>query len=241
MRDYHESPVFWILIFALFGIIVALISYAVFMVRLSQLKKKQEQDRHFIEQTLKLFAKTIEAKDPYTRGHSERVSIYSKEIAGRIGLSAEEQQRIYYAAILHDIGKIGVPDSILNKPGRLDESEMQIMRQHATIGSDILEGFDSVPGIAQIVRHHHERMDGKGYPDGLAGTAIPLASRILCAADCFDAMTSDRCYRSRLPMDLVIEHLKSASGPQLDPALVGILLKMIDEGSAPINGTQSKV
>lgn len=201
-----------------------------FIIKLRELQKKEEQARRTIEQTLKLFANTIEAKDKYTSGHSARVSFYVKELALRMGLSKQDQQFIYYTAIIHDVGKIGIPDSILSKPDILEIGEMDIMRTHAVKGGEILADFESLPGASAIVRHHHERYDGKGYPDGLKGEEIPLFSRIISVADGFDAMTSDRCYRKKLPMSMVIEELKKNSGTQYDPKVVDCMLDIIESG-----------
>ncbi len=204
-----------------------------FVIKLKDLQKKEEQASATIEQTLKLFANTIEAKDRYTSGHSARVSFYVKELAKRMGLSKQDQQFIYYTAIIHDIGKIGIPDSILSKPDALDKDEMKIMMTHAEKGGEILADFESLPGASEIVRHHHERYDGTGYPDGLKGEEIPLFSRIISVADGFDAMTSDRCYRKRLPMGLVVEELKASAGTQYDPKIVKCMLDILESGFTP--------
>lgn len=204
-----------------------------FFIKLKDLQKKEEDARATIEQTLKLFANTIEAKDRYTSGHSARVSFYVKELAKRMGLSKQDQQFIYYTAIIHDIGKIGIPDSILSKPDTLDKDEMEIMKTHAEKGGEILADFESLPGASEIVRHHHERYDGTGYPDGLKGEEIPLFSRIISVADGFDAMTSDRCYRKRLPMGLVVEELKASAGTQYDPKIVKCMLNILESGFTP--------
>ncbi len=215
-------------------LLIIIFIYTIFMFKLRSLQKKHEYDRQFIEQTLKLFANTIEAKDVYTRGHSVRVSIYTKEIAKRLGLSEEDQMNIYYISLLHDVGKIGIRDSILTKPGKLDADEYAIMKSHVIKSGEILSDFLSLPGASEIVRHHHERYDGNGYPDRLEGDCIPLFSRIICIADSFDAMTSDRCYRKQLSKEEVIEELKKNSGTQFDPQLVPILLDMIECGVAPV-------
>lgn len=206
-----------------------------FIIKVLDLQKKEENARITIEQTLKLFANTIEAKDKYTSGHSARVSFYVKELAHRMGLSKQDQQNIYYMAIIHDVGKIGISDSILSKPDILESNEMDIMRTHATKGGEILADFGSLPGAASVVRHHHERYDGKGYPDGLKGEEIPLFSRIISVADGYDAMTSDRCYRKKLPMSMVREELIANSGTQYDPKVVKCMLDIMDSGFTPRN------
>ncbi|MCR4715352.1 MAG: HD domain-containing protein [Treponemataceae bacterium] len=206
-----------------------------FIIKVLDLQKKEENARITIEQTLKLFANTIEAKDKYTSGHSARVSFYVKELAHRMGLSKQDQQNIYYMAIIHDVGKIGISDSILSKPDILESNEMDIMRTHAAKGGEILADFGSLPGAASVVRHHHERYDGKGYPDGLKGEEIPLFSRIISVADGYDAMTSDRCYRKKLPMSMVREELIANSGTQYDPKVVKCMLDIMDSGFTPRN------
>ncbi len=200
------------------------------ILKLKDLHKKEKQARSTIEQTLKLFVNTIEAKDKYTSGHSSRVSFYVKELALRMGLSEQDQQFIYYTSIIHDVGKIGIPDSILTKPDVLDKDEMDIMRTHSIKGGEILADFESLSGASTVVRHHHEWWDGTGYPDGLKGEDIPLFSRIISVADGFDAMTSDRCYRKKLPMSMVIEELKANSGTQYDPKVVQCMLDIIESG-----------
>ena len=233
-KKVTELTGFKVLFYSAIVLLIIIFVYLIFMFKLRSLQKKHEYDRQFIEQTLKLFANTIEAKDVYTRGHSIRVSIYAKEIAKRLGLPEEEQMNIYYISLLHDIGKIGIKDSILTKPGRLDSDEYAIMKSHVTKSGEILSDFVSLPGASEIVRHHHERYDGNGYPDKLKGECIPLFSRIICIADSFDAMTSDRCYRKQLTKEEVIAELKKNSGTQFDPQLVPIMLDMLECGVAPV-------
>ena len=159
------------------------------------LQKKQKQYHDIVNQSLETFAHAIDAKDQNTNGHSQRVAIYSAEIAKRMGMSDEEQEQIYYMGMLHDIGKIGIPDAILKKPGKLTEEEMQIIRNHPTIGGEILKDFTAIQGISDGARYHHERYDGNGYNEGLKGEEIPLAARIICVADSYDTMSSKRVYK----------------------------------------------
>ena len=201
-----------------------------FMIKMQELEKNAERARVATEQILKLFANTIEAKDRYTSGHSSRVSFYVRELAHRLGLSKQDQQKIYYMAIIHDVGKIGISDSILTKPDILEKGEMDIMKTHAAKGGEILADFTSLPGAADVVRHHHERWDGTGYPDGLKGEEIPLFSRIISVADGYDAMTSDRCYRKKLPMSMVREELINNAGTQYDPKIVKCMLDIMESG-----------
>ena len=169
---------------------------------------------------------SVDAKDPYTCGHSERVAFFSRHIAEAAGLHQHECERVYLAGLLHDVGKIGVPDAILTKPGKLTDEEFTILKQHAQIGAHILDHVRQVDDLIPAVLHHHERMDGRGYPRGLAGTEIPLLGRIVCLADCFDAMTTNRTYRSALPVKSAIAEIRRCSGTQFDPLLSELLLEL---------------
>jgi HD-GYP domain-containing protein (c-di-GMP phosphodiesterase class II) len=163
---------------------------------------------------------TLEARDSYTAGHSAAVAVYARDVAQRMGLSADEQRRAYLAGLVHDLGKIGLRPGLLEKPGQLKPSERREMERHSVIGERILENVEDYREIATIVRHHHERIDGTGYPDGLSADEIPLISRILAVADAYDAMTSDRPYRSAMPPHVARTRLSQAAGTQLDPAVV---------------------
>ena len=210
------------------------VMYMISSVRVKAARRRQEEYQHIVEQSLRTFAETIDAKDKYTTGHSLRVAAYSRELAKRMGMSEEEQERIYYIALLHDIGKIGVPDSILNKPGKLTQEEMEVIRTHPVIGGKILENFTAIKGISEGAKYHHERYDGNGYCEKKAGLDIPLEARIIGVADTYDAMSSTRCYRKALSSDVIEEELKRVSGTQLDPEIVPHMLDMINDGSAPI-------
>ena len=192
-------------------------------------QERRQQVEQLSEEVMKTLANTIDAKDKYTNGHSVRVATYSREIARRCGKSAKEQQDIYYMGLLHDIGKIGIPDNIINKPGRLTEEEYQIIRQHPVIGSDILKTISQIPAIVTGARWHHERYDGKGYPDGLVGEEIPENARLIGVADAYDAMTSNRSYRKVLSQEIVRREIEIGKGTQFDPYFAKIMLEMIDE------------
>ena len=195
--------------------------------------RKAEERRKSMEkmtdQIIKALVGTIDAKDKYTNGHSTRVASYSREIARRAGKDEKMQQSIYYIGLLHDIGKIGVPDEIINKKSKLTEEEYDIIKTHPVIGSEILKNISEIPGIWQGARFHHERYDGTGYPDGLKGEDIPEVGRIIGVADAYDAMTSNRSYRPLLPQNLVREEIENNMGTQFDPCFAGIMLEMIDE------------
>ena len=180
--------------------------------------------------TLYAFVETIEARDPYTKQHSTRVTHYAASIAKAIGCSQEEIDVLNVSGNLHDIGKIGIPDNILLKPGRLTDTEYEIIKKHSSIGSNIIGHFNMWTREEKIVKHHHERWDGKGYPDGLRGEGIPFLSRILSVADVYDALTSDRSYRTRLPDDVAIEMIRENSGSQFDSKIVDVFLKLHKQG-----------
>ncbi len=180
-------------------------------------------------QAMQTLAGTIDAKDKYTNGHSKRVAEYSREIARRLNMSDKEQEDIYYMGLLHDIGKIGVPVEIINKTSRLTDEEFGIIKMHPGIGADILKNMTEMPNIASGARWHHERYDGRGYPDGLSGEAIPAVARIIGVADAYDAMTSKRSYRGILPQEVVRGEIVKGKGTQFDPVFAEIMLKIIDE------------
>lgn len=172
-------------------------------------------------------ASTIEARDPYTAGHAIRMAEFSRSIAAELGISGRKMETIYRAALLHDIGKIGIPDHILLKNDKLTDEEFQIMKEHPEIGGKILDNMEGFSEVAFIVRHHHDRFDGNGYPRGLKGEEIPIGARIIALADAFEAMTSDRPYRKALPVTYAVEELKRMADIQFDPAIVDIFLKIL--------------
>ncbi len=174
-------------------------------------------------------ADAIDAKDAYTKGHSGRVADYSREIAKRFGYSAERQEEIYMMGLLHDVGKIGVPDEVINKPGKLTDEEFAKIKTHPGRGAKILENIKEMPKLATGARWHHERYDGRGYPDGLAGENIPEEARIIAVADAYDAMTSHRSYRDVIPQEVVKGELEKGSGTQFDPRFAAIMLEIIKE------------
>lgn len=172
----------------------------------------------------------VDAKDTYTCGHSQRVALVSRHIARQIGLGERDIEQVYMAGLLHDVGKIGVPEAVLQKPGRLTPEEFELIKRHPEIGARILQDVKQIQGIIPGVLHHHERYDGKGYPGGLAGEAIPLMGRIICLADCFDAMTSSRTYRKGLPLEVAMTEIRRCSGTQFDPRLSEVFLQMTPDG-----------
>ena len=185
--------------------------------------------RHETEEALYALVRVLHERDGGTADHSEREARYAEKIARRLGLTDDEIRVIVQAARLHDIGKVGVRDSVLRKAGPLTDEEWAEMTRHPVIGSDILNHLSLFRRGAKLVRHHHERYDGKGYPDGLKGEEIPLGSRIIAVADAFDAMTSDRPYRKGLPVDEALRRLAAEAGHQFDPVVVGTLIKIVTE------------
>ncbi len=171
----------------------------------------------------------IEARNLETGEHCRELGVLAERMAAVLGLDGRQQMTIRVGGYLHDIGKIGIADAVLLKPGRLTESEMAEMRRHSEIGAAILEVHESMADIAQIVRHHHERWDGRGYPDALVGAAVPLGGRIIAVADAFSAMTSDRVYRPALPLDRAWAELRANAGTQFDPEIVAVFEQVVDE------------
>jgi ribonuclease P protein subunit RPR2 len=190
-------------------------------------RRLYRQLQRSICQSLLGLANALEAKDPCTRGHSERVGAWGGRIATALGLSAEETDTITQAGLLHDIGKIGVPEAVLRKRGPLDADEWALMRNHPIVGAQIVAPFEFFAGGALVIRHHHERWDGSGYPDGLVGSAIPIGARVVAVADVFDALTSDRPYRCALPRDTVLAYLAEEAGRSLDAEVVAVMLGLV--------------
>ncbi len=198
--------------------------------RTHQLAASNRDLRLAYVQTIGALAEAIDAKDPYTRGHSDRVGVYASRIAREMGLPRKPIERIYIAGLLHDVGKIGVPDAIIAKPGRLTESETRQIREHVTTGARILGSVVFLADVVPCVLHHHEWFDGsaRGYPGQLAGTAIPLPSRVIAVADTVEAMTSDRPYRKALPLETVLREIHRFRGSQFDPVVADAFLAMAE-------------
>ena len=193
-------------------------------------EKTREMERITI-QAIMTVANTVDAKDEYTKGHSMRVAAYAELVAQRLGWPEEEVQNVYYVAMLHDVGKIGVPDAVLNKPFRLTDLEFRLIQNHTVMGAEILKDFKMFPNVNVGAKYHHERYDGKGYPEGLKAESIPIVARIIALVDSYDAMTSNRVYRRRLSDEVVRQELEKGKGSQWDPDLVDIFLELINEGA----------
>ncbi len=208
--------------------LLALILIITFSVSSSKAKRKAKKTQEIALECLGAVVNTIDAKDPFSKGHSFRVAAYTVEIARRMGL--DNLDNIYYIALLHDIGKIGIPDDILKRVGRLMPDEYALMKQHTEFGRMILTEVSSLPGITEGAKYHHEHYDGSGYNEGLRGESIPLIGRIIGVADAYDAMTSPRSYRRGLSKAEAINELNRCAGSQFDPNVARIMIKMLNDG-----------
>lgn len=207
--------------------IIFLTAFVVYLIMDRRTMQRLDLDDNIIRQSIGVFAEFIDAKDVYTKGHSRRVAQYSTQIARKLNMSPEEIRKLHYIALMHDCGKVYIPDNILKKQGSLSEEEFEIIKTHTTKGYEMLSNFTSVQGIQDGVRYHHEFYDGSGYPEGLSGENIPLVARIICVADCYDAMSTDRYYRSRCSKEYIIEELRKHSGTQFDPKIADIMVQLI--------------
>jgi len=185
--------------------------------------------RELFYKTLKSISAALDAKDPYTMGHSMRVTLYSLILANELHLDDTTLEEIETAGLLHDIGKIGIPQNILRKPGKLTDEEFEVMKTHPAQGEKMIKNIKKLTIISNWLRTHHERWDGKGYPQGLKGEDIPLSARIIALADTYDAMTSTRSYRQGLPHDVAIEEIKNCAGTQFDPKLAELFVSLQDK------------
>ena len=193
-----------------------------------EVKAQHEKLDKISMQIVKALSGAIDAKDTYTNGHSTRVADYSREIAKHAGFSTRRQDDIYMMGLLHDVGKIGIPEAIINKPGKLTDEEFEKIKTHPALGAGILKNITEFPQLAVGARWHHERYDGKGYPDGIAGEDIPTEARIIAVADAYDAMSSRRSYRDVLKQDFIRGEILKGKGTQFDPAFADIMLALID-------------
>lgn len=205
-----------------------------------ELKDKNEELEKAYLDTIGILRQTVEAKDPYTRGHSDRVSEYSVLLGTKLGLSEKDLHTLKVGGLFHDIGKIGIPDSILLKESKLDDEEYSQIKNHPSIGAHILGDAEIFKEILPIVLHHHERYDGRGYPSQLSGEDIPYLARITAVVDTFDAMTSKRSYRDALPLDVVKEEIKKCSGTQFDPNCAEAFLDILNNEYNKIEEIKNK-
>ncbi|SHG05771.1 HD-GYP domain-containing protein [Ornithinibacillus halophilus] len=207
--------------------VISLLSSILLYRFLSYVKSVKESYNRQLEGIVKGIIATLELKDPYTRGHSERVADYAMSLAIETGkFKSNELTNFYYTCLLHDIGKINIPDAILAKPGKLTDEEFDLIKQHPTVGAKAVQDVEGISEHIDIISHHHERWDGKGYPDGLKGEEIPYLARVTAVADAFDAMTSSRSYRSALSLDEAYKRIVDGKGTQFDPDLVETFKKV---------------
>jgi HD-GYP domain-containing protein (c-di-GMP phosphodiesterase class II) len=192
--------------------------------------REQKSMQRLFKQTAAALVNAIDAKDTYTHGHSARVADYSRQLAKMNGKSRQECDTIYYTALVHDVGKIGVPGSIINKDSRLTDEEYAIIKAHPTTGAQILDSISEFPELSIGAHYHHERYDGKGYPEGLKGEEIPYVARIICCADCFDAMASKRVYKKAFTLETIMNEFKRCAGTQFDPDIAKVVVEMMASG-----------
>ena len=234
VKDYYNNFSKWIIaISAVFLVVLIVVGYFFFsherkVSENAEFERKTMHQKHLFEETALALANAIDAKDKYTHGHSIRVAEYSKRIAELSGKSEQECEDIYYAGLLHDVGKIGVPEAIITKEGRLTDEEDEAIKQHSAKGAEILKNITEYPYLSIGAHYHHERYDGRGYPEKLVGTDIPDIARIIAVADAYDAMTSKRSYRNTIPQQKVREELIACSGTQFDPEYANCMIHMID-------------
>ena len=245
-KSFRISDNWWFMVYIV-GVAMLAIAWLTWFITTTLQEKRLEKQKSEMEairqqvrmgnETIFSIANAVEARDKRTGRHSYRVAEYAVLIARELGFSEEEQTQIRRTGLLHDIGKIGVPDAILNKTDRLTDEEYEIMKTHTLIGGEILKDFTLIPHVDEGARFHHEHYDGSGYPNGLKGEEIPLNARIIGIADAFDAMTANRIYRKALSLDYTIEEMKKASGKQFDPGLVEIMLELLENGKLNVEKT----
>ena len=234
-RVLTSEPLFWIALGCVGLWLIALVVFLLTSAQIKKYKERHERDNEIINESIETFTGFIDAKDPYTNGHSKRVANYTRLIAKEFGYEGEDLDTIYYIALLHDCGKIGVPDSILGKPGKLTEEEFEIIKSHTVHGGEILTSFKSLEHADEGARYHHERYDGKGYPEGKAGEDIPFIARMICVADSFDAMNTNRVYRKKLSRERIISEIETNKGLQFDPLVADVMLGLIRDGRVTID------
>ena len=236
IQDYTEKYVFIIVLIA----VIFLVACVVIGLRMSinnhraneldRLREQQQRDKRLLREIIESFAKVIDMKDSYTQGHSSRVAKYTKMLAEELGYDEDTVDRYYNIALMHDIGKIAIPDQVLNKPGKLTDEEYGIIQSHTERGYDVLKNISLMPDIVVGAEAHHERPDGTGYPNHLKGDDIPRVAQIIAVADTFDAMYSDRPYRKRMNFDKAVSIIKDVSGTQLTSDVVDAFLRLVEKG-----------
>lgn len=236
IRDYTLKYVLIIIFIALIFLIACLVIGLKMSIsshkadEIDMLREQQQRDRKLIREIIESFAKVIDMKDSYTQGHSSRVAKYTEMLARELGYDEETVEKYYNIALMHDIGKIGIPDQVLNKPGKLTDEEYDIIKSHTERGYDVLKSISLMPDIVVGAEAHHERPDGNGYPKGLKGNEIPRVAQIIAVADTFDAMYSDRPYRERMNFDKAVSIIKDVSGTQLTSDVVDAFVRLAERG-----------
>ena len=235
-KQFYEQVWFWIVAAILIILLAALINYLIIHHRSKLAKRRENELKEITIESIEAIARTIDAKDNYTNGHSIRVGHFSRLIAAELGFVGDDLENLYYIALLHDIGKIGIPDAILNKPERLTNEEFAIMKSHTTKGANILKDISTIPSIVEGAKYHHEKYDGSGYPEGLKGEDIPYIARIICCADCYDAMATRRVYKEPYSKERMISEFEKNKGIQFDPNIADVVIKLIKEDKMGFNG-----
>ena len=230
-KTVYEQTWFWILLALAGMVLIAAVLMLYYRKKTKALLKKEQEHKQLIDEMISVFASCIDMKDSYTNGHSHRVAKYTAMLAEQLGKTKEEVEEIYRIALLHDIGKIGIPDNILNKPGRLTDEEFAVMKSHSQRGYDILKEISIAPDLSIGAGYHHERQDGRGYPNGLTKDDIPEVAQIIAVADTFDAMYSTRPYRKRMELSDICAEIQRCKGTQLNEKVVDALMELIDEGA----------
>ena len=241
-NEFYSNWWFVLYVVLVFALAMVYISWLIFRTQIQKIIIAQKRELEFTKkqiemgnETILTIAKAVDARDENTSQHSLRVSEYSVMIAKKLGFSKDRCEDLRKVALLHDIGKIGIPDNILKKPAGLTTEEYLLMKEHVIKGAEILKNFTHIENVADGALYHHERYDGSGYANGLKGKEIPINARIIGLADAFDAMTANRVYRKKLDINIVIEELKKGKGSQFDPELVDILLNLIDSSEIDIS------
>ena len=229
-KAIYEEVWFWIPVAIIGLLLVVGTTMLIMFFRMKKIRKKNRDNMTLIHEITEAFAKVIDMKDTYTNGHSSRVAMYTAMLAEELGCNKETVERYYHVALLHDIGKVGVPSAVLNKPGKLTDTEFELIKTHTSMGYGTLEGISIMPELALGAKYHHERPDGKGYPDHLKGDEIPRVAQIIAVADCFDAMYSNRPYRKRMNFEKAVAIIKEAAGTQLTADVVEAFSRLVDKG-----------
>ena len=210
--------------------VVAAVITLIYRHKLKLYSKKAEENKKLVSEIVESFAKVIDMKDKYTNGHSTRVADYTVMLAEELGYDRETIDKYRNIALMHDIGKVGVPADVLNKPGKLSDDEYHIIQTHSPLGYETLKGISIMPDLAEGARSHHERPDGKGYPRGLKGDEIPRVAQLIAVADTFDAMYSNRPYRKRMNFERAVSIIQENSGTQFETDVVDAFMRLVEKG-----------